>query len=114
MPPVLKQLILDHFQLVFTGGVLMIWLVLIHYQSPALKMIRRLTLLVFTWLSFAPFKALTYKMVSYIDIVEIDVLMRRYVAQQKGTDWVDGFFWGIATLIYLGLLGVLWAKDLSK
>ncbi len=114
MTPALKQLLLDNFQIALTGGVLLVWLVLIHYQAPALKLIRRLTLLVFTWLSFAPFRVFTQKAIRYIDIAEIDVLLRRYVVQEKGTDWVDGFFWGIAAFIYLGLLGALWARDISK
>ncbi len=36
--------------------------------------------------------------------------MRRAFAQTKGTDWVDGFFWGIVVL-FAGLSAYLWAKD---
>ncbi len=114
MPPQVKQLLLDHFQLVATFGTLVTWLAFKGSSFPVLIWGRRLSLLAFFYFFYDLFKRLTPQLIAKLDIVEADVYMRRYFAMNKGTDWVDGFFWGIAVTLFAGIVLGLMAAEFAK
>lgn len=114
MPPEIKKVLLDNFQLVATFGTLVTWLAFKGSSFPLLVWGRRLSLLAFFFFLYDFFKRLTPVLIGRLDIVEADVYMRRYFAMNKGTDWVDGFFWGIAVSLFVGIVLALTAAEFVK
>jgi len=114
VPPEVKKILLDNFQLVATFGTLVTWLAFKGSSFPLLIWGRRLSLLAFFYFLFDFFKRYTPLLIARLDIVEADVYMRRYFAMNKGTDWVDGFFWGIAVSLFAGVILALVAIEFKK
>ena len=114
MPPEVKQMLLDHFQLVATFGTLVTWLAFRNSTFAPLKWGRRLALLLFLYFLYTFFKQYTPVVIAKIDIVDADVFIRRTFAMTKGTDWVEGFFWGISATIFVGIILAFVGLELMK
>ncbi len=113
MSPEIKQLILKNFELFVTGGAFLVWVVLIRYNWPLVAMFRKVVLLAFTVMFFRTYVLYMGKVIIFLDQVNLDVFIRRHFVDNKGTDWVDGFLWGIALSIFAGIVLILWLKDFT-
>jgi hypothetical protein len=113
MSPEIKQLILKNFEFFVTAGAFLVWMVLIRYNWPIIAMFRKLVLAAFTVMFFRTYTFYMDKVIAYLDQMDLDVLIRRHFVDNKGTDWVDGFFWGVALSIFAGIVLALWAKDFT-
>jgi hypothetical protein len=111
MSPEVKQFILKNFEFFLTFGTLLVWMVLIRYNWPLIALFRKFVLAAFTYLFFNTYVLYMTLVIAYLDKIDVDVFIRRHVAEYKGTDWVDGFLWGGAISIYLGIVLMLWIKD---
>jgi len=111
--PEIKKLILNNFELFLTFGAFLVWMVLIRYQWPPVALFRKLVLAGFTVLFFNSYVSTMTKVIAYLDRIDVDVFLRRHFAEYKGTDWVDGFLWGIAISFFAGFLIFLWIKDFT-
>jgi hypothetical protein len=69
---------------------------------------------VFTYLSFKTWCLYMAKVIVYLDRIDVDVFIRRHAPEYRGTDWVDGFLWGLAISIYAGIILLLWFKDFTS
>jgi hypothetical protein len=114
MPPEMKQVLLDNFQFVATFGTLVTWIAFKSSSAPIFKLVRRIALFGFFFFLYQYFKVYTPKIIAWLDVVDFDVRFRRYFAMTKGTDWVEGFFWGIAVCIFCGIIAALCALDFKK
>jgi hypothetical protein len=113
MTPEIKQLILKNFEFFLTSGMFLVWLVLIHYNWPIIALVRKIVLAIFSVLFFRTYVFYMTKVIAYLDRIDVDVFIRRNFAEYKGTDWVDGFLWGLALSLFAGIILVLWIKDFT-
>ncbi|GEM_PF-690867 len=100
-----------HFFQVLTVGALFLWFFLIPYGVALLSLVRKIFLAIFTVGSFYYYKEIVNPLILALDKANFDDWIRRVWAEYKGTDWVDGFLWGIAICIYLGVIANLWIKE---
>ncbi len=89
------------------------WLILNVLRLQVLSLVRRFLLVIFS-LSLIPlYTEITSKIKTYICLSpSISSSLRHYLANYKGTDWVDGFITATFVFIYLGIIGVLWMREL--
>jgi hypothetical protein len=114
MSPEVKELLLKNFQLVATFGTFVTWLAFKDSSLGLLKWGRRLSLAGFLYFLLDYFKKITPKVIARLDVMDADVYFRRNFAMNKGTDWVDGFFWGISISIFAGIVAALLGMELKK
>jgi branched-subunit amino acid ABC-type transport system permease component len=101
----------EYFFQFLTIGALYVWFSLLPYGMLFLPPIRRVSLLIFTAGSLCYLKKVVNPLISAVDKINLDNLIRQLWAEYKGTDWVDGFLWGIAFSIYLAFIAWLWLKE---
>ncbi|HNS74501.1 MAG TPA: hypothetical protein PKI81_13905 [bacterium] len=113
MPPEIKKVLLDHFQFVALFGTFVTWLAFKGSSASALRLGRRISLFAFFYFLYSYFKMYTPRLIAKLDIVEADIWFRRNFAMNKGTDWVDGFFWGGSVFLFIGIVAALTAVELT-
>ncbi len=113
MSPEIKQIILKNFEFFLTFGTLLVWMVLIRYTWPLIALIRKFVLALFSFLFFKTWVLYVSKGITYLEAMDADGFLRRRFGEYKGTDWGDGFLWGVAIALFVGIVLALWAKDLT-
>ncbi len=113
MPPEIKKVLLDHFQFVALFGTFVTWLAFKGSTVSALRMGRRLSLLAFFYFLYSYFRDYTPRLIANLDIVGLDLWFRRTFAMNKGTDWVDGFLYGVSVAIFFGIVAAFSALELT-
>ncbi|HNY91226.1 MAG TPA: hypothetical protein PKM23_06830 [bacterium] len=113
MPPEVKKVLLDHFQLVALFGTFVTWLAFKGSSSSALRLGRRLSLLAFFIFLYSYFRDYTPRLIAKFDIVEADIWFRRNFAMNKGTDWVEGFLYGASVTLFFGIVLAFSAMELT-
>ena len=112
MPEFIKEFMVgaDKLTLVSIGS-LFGWFVLAQFGKTILSVARKLCLATFTVTGVLLYVKLAGSIITIMDQLDVDIYMRKYLAQSKGTDWIDGFLWGMSIWIYVAFVLYLWRKE---
>jgi len=91
---------------------LITWSILWKYGTSLLGFVRKLILLAFTFSSFLKFNYLADAFFIIGKKAGWDVYIRLHYAQYKGTDWFEGFIYGLTICLMIGLNSELWRREL--
>lgn len=104
MIEIVKILFKDYFEFVAFISSLFYWLAMKQFSWVSAKSTRRLSLIVLFVSLFYIFKRIVPLSIAKFDIIDLDIMFRKTIAMTKGTDWVEGFLYGIATCVYAGIV----------
>lgn len=89
-----------------------VWLILKSTGLQVLSVVRKFMLVVVTLCGIIPYQRLASRIISIINkSTTIDTILKRALAQYKGTDWVDGFLSAVFFFIYVSFIVYLWYRE---
>jgi hypothetical protein len=96
---------------IITGLTLLLYFILIPFGATILMLIRRTFFLIFVIGSLTLLPDMVNFFIDIFNDVNVDHYFREYIVPYKGTDWFDGFLWGIALCIYIYVVLHIWEKE---
>lgn len=114
MQQMVFSLLKQHFWLFLTFASFIFWLALRPSAMGLLVSLRRLTFVCFLGLLIYHFYLLAPKAIAAIDIIDMDVVLRQTIAMNKGTDWVEGFLYGIMLCFFTGIVLAFLAFEMKS